>query len=153
MQTTINISHDVLEVLEWYSLVTVMFHIICSRSKDNRNTVVNVQQRSLMLHTSMGHEKKTSGWGSPPEEGARRKYSNIQHATLGQPHHMYNIIMALEGACGDALLTGCCVPCVPSKKEGRKHSKGHWCCTHHAWSMWKKVGLTNWRQERENRDR
>ena len=90
-------------------------------------------QGSLTQHTSLEHVEKSGThicilrW----EEGEN---SNIQ-----QPQSHHNFI----GRCGDVLLTGCYVPCVPSSEEERKHSsQGLEHVALEQWSMWKRVGLT-----------
>ena len=82
----------------------------------------------------MAHNVGACGkeWGSPTEveEGEN---SNIQ-----QPQSHHNVVK-----CGNAILTSCHVPCVPSWEEERKHSSQGSLTQHTSLGMWKRVGLTD----------
>ena len=77
-----------------------------SREEEGKHS----SQGSLTQHTSLEHVEKS---GTHPLRWEEGENNNIEQQQL---HH--NVVRR----CGDALLTICYVPCVPSSEEERKHN-------------------------------
>ena len=88
------------------ALLTVCYVPCVPSSEEERK---HSSQRSLIWHTLLGQVEKS---GTHRLRWEERENSHIQ-----QPQSHHNVVR-----CGDALLTRCYVPCVPSSEEERKHS-------------------------------